>query len=50
MTHSPSNACKTHTTGAAMTMKDTTSVLKGPSRRHLEALCAMLVSQGIFER
>jgi hypothetical protein len=37
MTHSPSSACETHALGAAMIMKDASSVLKGLAQRHLEA-------------
>jgi hypothetical protein len=41
---------KTHATEDMMTMKDTTSALKGLAQRHLEAPCATLVSQSIFGR
>jgi hypothetical protein len=36
--------------GALMIAKDTASVLKGLAQRHLEVSCAMLVSQGVFQR
>jgi hypothetical protein len=46
---SPHNVHETHAMEAAMIMKGTTSVLKNLAQRFLKALCAMLVSQSIFE-
>jgi hypothetical protein len=49
-THSPYDVHETRTMGSMTIVKDATSVLKGQVRRHLEAPCVVLVSQGIFER
>jgi hypothetical protein len=50
MAHSLNDTHETHVVGALTTMKDTTSVMKGLAQRHLEAPCATLISQSIFER
>jgi hypothetical protein len=44
------DVCETCAMGAMMIAKDAASVLKGLAHRRLEAPCATLISQSIFER